>query len=123
MSQDATDAGIRRTLVDRLPSDVVFEEDPRFPEAGTYRGRADVLRYFSQFMAQFEEYRMTLEDLLGGDGDEVVACLRIQGRGKGSSAAFDIRPAWVFTVQRGQVVRIRGFYDRGEGLEAAGLRE
>ena len=100
-----------------------FEEDPRFPEAGTYRGRAEVLRYFTEFVSQFEDFVLTVEDLVDAAGDDVLACLHIHGRGKGSSAGFDVRAGWIFTVRDGEIVRIRAYLDRAEALEAVGLSE
>ena len=123
MSQDAADDKARATSVQRLASGVEFEEDPRFPEAGTYRGRAEVLRYFTEFVSQFEDFVLTVEDLVDAAGDDVLACLHIHGRGKGSSAEFDVRAGWIFTVRDGEVVRIRAYLDRAEALEAVGLSE
>jgi ketosteroid isomerase-like protein len=121
MSFDAAEDDKREASVERLASDVEFVEDPRFPEARTYRGRDDVLGYFEQFVEQFESYRFTVEELLDAGEDDVLACLRIEGRGKGSSAEFDVRGGWVFTVGEGEVIRIRAYYERAAAFEAAGL--
>jgi ketosteroid isomerase-like protein len=123
MSFDAAEDDRRAAYVERLASNVEFEEDPRFPEAGTYRGRDEVLRYFEQFVSQFEHYRFTVEDLIDAGEDNVLVCLRIEGRGKGSSAEFDVRAGWVFTVRNGQVVRIGAYYERAAAFEAVGLSE
>jgi ketosteroid isomerase-like protein len=65
----------------------------------------------------------TLEELLDAGGDDVLAYLHIHGRGKGSSAEFDVRAGWVFTVRDGGVVRIRAYYERADALAAVGLSE
>jgi ketosteroid isomerase-like protein len=123
MSFDAAEDDRRAEYVERLAFDVEFEEDPRFPEAGTYRGRDEVLRYFAQFVSQFEPFLFTVEDLVDAGEDNVLVCLHIEGRGKGSSAEFDVRAGWVFTVRDGQVVRIRAYYERAAAFEAVGLSE
>jgi ketosteroid isomerase-like protein len=123
MSQDVADDDARAASVERLAPEAEFVEDPRFPEARTYRGRADVLRYYTDFVSQFEHFVFTVEDIVDSASDDVVVCLHIHGRGKGSSAEFEARAGWIFTVSEGEVVRIRAYLDRAEALavvEAAG---
>ena len=121
--EDAADADVRTASVQGLAAEVEFEEDPRFPEARTYRGRDDVLRYFTDFVSQFESFKITVDDLVACTADDVLACLHIHGRGKGSSAEFDVSAGWVYTVREGEVVRIKAYLDRAEALEAVGLSE
>jgi ketosteroid isomerase-like protein len=123
LSEDAADADVRTASVQGLAAEVEFEEDPRFPEARTYRGRDDVLRYFTDFVSQFESFKITVDDLVACTADDVLACLHIHGRGKGSSAEFDVSAGWVYTVREGEVVRIKAYLDRAEALEAMGLSE
>ena len=121
MSQDATDDDARKASVQRLAPEIEFEEDPRFPEARAYQGRAEVLDYFTEFVSQFEPFVVTVEDLVACGAHDVLCCLHIHGRGKGSSAEFDVRAGWIFTVREGHVVRIRAYLDRAEAFAAAGL--
>jgi ketosteroid isomerase-like protein len=116
-----TDQTTIAAFVDRLDPNVEYEEDPAFPEAAVYSGRDDVLGYYRQFIAEFQELRFEVEELVDAGGDGVLALLRMHGRGKGSGAAFDFRPAWVFRVHDGRVVRIRAYLDRAEALRATGL--
>jgi len=44
-------------------------------------------------------------------------------RGKGSGVEMETDTAMVYEVRDGRVVRIQGYMDRDEALEAAGLRE
>ena len=120
---EVTEPGIPEALVERLDPEVEFEEDPSFPEAGVYRGRSEVLRYFKNFIAEFEQFVFEVEDVKIAGEDGVLLCLRETGRGKGSGAEFDFQSAWLFTVRDDRVVRIRPYLDRAEALEAAGLRE
>jgi ketosteroid isomerase-like protein len=122
-SLDAAKAGGADAFIERLDSDIEFEEDPSFPEAGTFRGRDIYLRYARDFIAQFEQLVFSVEELIDAGPDKVLVCLHLTGRGKESGAAFDFRPAWLYTVRDGRVVKIRAYLDRGEALGAAGLRE
>ena len=119
---DVTEPDVPEAFVDRLDPEVEFEEDPSFPEAGVYRGRSEVLRYFKNFIAEFEQFVFEVEDVKVAGEDGVLLCLRETGRGKGSGAEFDFQSAWLFTVRDGRVVRIRAYLDQAEALEAAGLR-
>src|SRR3954453_15380013 len=122
-SPDAAEAGTLDSYHQRLSPDLEFVEDPRFPEAGTYRGREEYLHYARDFVAQFEEFAFTVEDLREVPDGRVLVCLRLRGRGRGSNAAFDARAGWVYTVRNGLVVHIRAYVDRTEALEAVGLSE
>ena len=44
-------------------------------------------------------------------------------RGAGSGVPVEVDVTHVFTVRNGRIARIRGFFDRGNALEAAGLSE
>ena len=123
---ESLDAARDETLtgfVGALAPDIEYVEDPRFPEAGTYRGRAELLDYFRQFSGQFEQFLFEIEDVLDAGSGTVLVTLQLQGRGGGSGAAFEARAGWVFFVEEGQVVRIRAYLDRADALEAVGLRE
>ena len=117
----AGDTSFAQEFVDRLAPDVEYREDPRFPEAGTYRGRDEVRRYWLQFVAQFDRYVLTVEDIIDAADDAVLVCLHLEGRGTGGGAEFEARAGWVYTVRDGQVVRITAYLDRAEAFEAVGL--
>ena len=48
---------------------------------------------------------------------------RLIGRGKSSGAAVERTWAYVWTVKDGKALRMDGYDNRDEALEAAGLRE
>jgi ketosteroid isomerase-like protein len=120
---DVTEPDVPEAFVERLDPEIEFEEDPSFPEAGVYRGRSEVLRYFKNFTAEFERFVFEVEDVKVAGQDGVLLCLRQTGQGKGSGAEFDIQSAWLFTVRDDRVVRIRSYLDQAEAIEAAGLLE
>ena len=55
--------------------------------------------------------------------DKVLVFVRVTGRGQASGAEFEIRIGHLWTVRDGLVVRGRGYGDRSEALEAAGVSE
>jgi ketosteroid isomerase-like protein len=56
-------------------------------------------------------------------GDQVVVLQHEHRRGRGSGAEVEAKTAVLYGLRDGGVVRIQGFMDQAEALEAAGLRE
>jgi ketosteroid isomerase-like protein len=56
-------------------------------------------------------------------GHRVVVLQREFRRGRGSGVELETNTAVVFEVRNGHVVRVQGYMDQAEALEAAGLRE
>jgi uncharacterized protein len=106
--------------------------DPDAEGHGTVGGLSEgtVMRGITQFRQSFEqedaeawdERRLEAEEFLDA-GDRVVVLVREFRRGRGSGIELETNTAVVFEVRDGRVVRIQGYMDRAEALEAAGLRE
>ncbi len=108
-----------------LHPNIAWHEDPSFPEAGVYRGIDAVEQYASQFIAEFSEIHYEVREA-AATGDDVIANMRIQGRGKTSGAAFEISAWWAITIRDHRLLRCFAYLDRDraiEALEAAGPPE
>ena len=57
------------------------------------------------------------------DDQRVLVFVRMTATGQESGAPVDIRAAHEFTIRDGLLVRFKVYGDRGQALEAAGLRE
>ena len=114
-------AGVE-ALHDFLHPDVEFTEDPRFLEAGVYRGREAVEAYFTEFRRQMAGHALEVEEIVDA-GDDVVAVVRERARGTSSEAEVEWRAAFVWTMRGGTAVRGRAYLDPAEAREAVGLRE
>jgi ketosteroid isomerase-like protein len=126
---DASDGG-RLNVLDPHVLEEVFQsfdpeievrEDPRFPEAGVYRGLEALRAYISQFTKQFDTFVFEFDDVLDVDVDRVLLLFHIHGRGKDSGAVFDEDPAWIYKIRDRKVTRIEAYLDRREALDAVGL--
>ena len=104
-----------------LSDDVEWIPDRRVGE-GPIRGRRNVVEFFLDRGAMFDEFRHEVEALRGKE-HQVLALVRVTGRGAGSGADFEIRIAHLWTTRNGLVIRGQGFGNRDEALEAAGLSE
>ena len=120
---DALDPDAIAAIVESLDPEVEFHEDPRFPEAGVYRGVAAVRGYWDGFTENFEQFTFEVEDFVDIGEERVLVLLGLTTRGRGSGATVDVRPGWIFTVRNRRVARIDAIFDRNDALQAAGLLE
>jgi ketosteroid isomerase-like protein len=103
-----------------LDEDVDWDYVGAFPESATYHGPAAVRRFFAQWSGAFEGFGFAAEELIDA-GDQVVVHLRQWGRGKETGAAVENRTWQVFTFRAGRIVHCRGYPEKAEALEAAGI--
>ena len=68
-------------------------------------------------------YRTEIEDFIDASDGRVVVLVRDYARPKGVGAEVSFAGAPVWTVRNDKVARIDFYWDRAEGLEAAGLSE
>ncbi len=92
------------------------------PDATTHVGPDAIQAYFIQWAEMFEDVEFEATDLIDA-GDTVFAWIRIAGRGVGSGIPVAMEQAQVWMFRDGKVVRVEEYFDRGEGLRAAGLSE
>jgi ketosteroid isomerase-like protein len=91
-------------------------------EGSLRRGHAEVLRGFDEYYAAWERLDLRPEEIID-TGDQVVVFVHEVARGRESGVVLETDTATISTFRDGMIVRVRGFMDRGEALEAAGLRE
>jgi ketosteroid isomerase-like protein len=91
-------------------------------EGSVWRGHEQIRDFFEQDAEAWDERRLDAERFIDA-GDCVVVLLHEFRRGKGSGVEMETDTAMVYEVRDGHVVRIQGYMDRGEALEAVGLRE
>ncbi|MGH2979631.1 MAG: nuclear transport factor 2 family protein, partial [Solirubrobacterales bacterium] len=118
---DVLDRDTRAVVFDSFDPQIEVQEDPRFPEAGLYRGREAVGRYFSQFTENFDAFTFEAEDFIDLDEQRALVVFRLRTRGKGSGATVEEQPGWIYTIHGGKVMRIEAYLDHREAFAAAGL--
>ena len=105
-----------------MTHDVVYEEDPIWPDAGIFRGRDAVSR-------RYVEYRdlVHLDSIEPGEvtdaGDLVLARVRIEMLGGDDGQALDFLWTYTVRVEDGRISHFRAWYDPDEAARAAGLRD
>jgi len=92
----------------------------RGPLKGVYRGRGRLKTFWGEFWSTFEQIQVEIHGFTEVGSEVVVPnTARLRGR---EGIEVIARSAFVFTVENGQITRLRLFQERAEALEAAGLR-
>lgn len=106
-------------IVDRLDPEVVWK--PQFgPADDAYRGPDGIRRALDEVVEGFDEWRLTVEDIVEVAEGRLLVTSSSHARGKGSGVSIDQRVFTVVTLRDGKVARMEDFTDRGQALEAAG---
>lgn len=102
------DPAFRLDMSDRVLNPAVFE------------GHDGIRRFYAEVREVWESYTWEPEELIEA-GDQVVALLRSEGRGRGSGIELERQTAMVWTVRESRATSLRFYRDRDAALEAAGL--
>lgn len=119
---DVLDPEVTEAIFEYFDPGIEFHEDPRFPEAATYRGIEAVRRYWRQFGESFQQFRFRPQEFIDAGENRVVVAFSMTTQGRDSGVTVEAEPGWLFTIEAQRVVRIDAYLDRREAFEAAGLR-
>jgi ketosteroid isomerase-like protein len=86
------------------------------------RGHDEVMRGFDEYFAAWERLDLRPEEIID-TGDQLVVFVHEVARGRESGVVVETDTATISSLRDGMIVRVRGFMDRAEALEAVGLRE
>ena len=87
---------------------------------GIHRGPVEVAEFWRRWLEAWETVEVEFE--LTGAGDQVLAEVKQNMRGKGSGIEIEFPDHWqVFTFREGRIIGHTIFLDEAEALEAAGL--
>jgi ketosteroid isomerase-like protein len=111
---------------DELPWDLLAEDivwDVPMVDAGGegFHGHAGVADFFRRWIGTWEDYSFGVEETRELPDGRILSLFWERGRGKGSGAQVELRPAGIWTVTDGKVVHYRGYLDRDEAMRDAGL--
>jgi ketosteroid isomerase-like protein len=91
------------------------------PLKGVYRGRKEVESFQNEFWSTFEKVEIEPHGFTQA-GSEVVVSNTAHMRGRDGMEVI-ARSTFVYTVENGQITRIRMFQELSDALEASGLSE
>ena len=87
-----------------------------------FRGPEGVEAATREFFEPWERYTLEAEEFIDA-GDSVIVVSHGRGRSKRGGPDVEHGTAAVWTLRDGKVVRMIGYDDRADALEAAGLSE
>ena len=64
-----------------------------------------------------------MDDCIDAGGDNVVVFFHEKAKGRASGAVVETDTGTINTIRDGKIVRVLGYMDRQQALEAAGLAE
>jgi ketosteroid isomerase-like protein len=85
---------------------------------GHYRGVDGVRNWMRDLYSAWERMDLECEELIDAGEDQVIAVLRVHGWGRLSGIEVEYRPAGIWTLRGGRVVRVVWYASREEALEA-----
>ena len=97
--------------------------DPSWMEAGPFKGRAAIRAWYEGLKESWDERDAVVLTELFEVGEQVVARVDWQVRGRTSGIDTTLDATSVNIIQRGRIVRQQWFFDYAAALEAAGPSE
>ena len=94
----------------------------RGPLKGVYRGHRGLKTFWDELRSSFEDVQVETTHGFTDAGSEIVYSNTGRLRGRQGIRVI-ARSTFVYTVEKGQITRLRMFQERAEALEAAGLSE
>lgn len=120
---DTIVAARREATADRLTPDFECVFVRQDVGRSTYSGVDGLRAAWLDWLEPWDSYFAGVEDVIDAGAGRVVVLTRDHARPKGASAEVDFLGAPIWTVRDGKVARIEFYFDRAEGLAAAGLAE
>jgi ketosteroid isomerase-like protein len=120
MSMDVRSLDAWRALAnDWWDEDIEMVEDPRWPGAGEFHGREQVVARFHEYFQQLDDGDVQLL-AVHGSGSERVLELMMRARGSGSGAPVEQLWGWRVRLVNGRLAAIRAYLDVQEALATLG---
>jgi ketosteroid isomerase-like protein len=107
--------GIEAVLA-QLTEDVVWEEDPDWPDREVWHGRDEVRTRFPQRL-ESTDFDLEIDEVVEGDHRALVL-MRWTARGRGSGATADLRVGVIYDFEGELVRRVRFFLDQDRARKA-----
>jgi ketosteroid isomerase-like protein len=120
-SFEAWNAGDMDAFRDFYDPEAIVRMPKGWPEPGPFVGRETIMREAEQLRETWDSDSFQLIGDVIDVGDRVA--VRLIWRGAGHGPESNIEATAVCTVRKGRIIANDFFWDHGEALEAAGLRE
>ena len=111
---------------EKVPPDDLWHADGEYvnsaadPDPGVHRGLAAIRKQFKSWVDIYPDLRVEPREIRV-NGDRAFVWAHWTGHAAGSGAPVEMEMAQVWTVEGGRFRRGEEYFDRAEGLAAAGL--
>jgi hypothetical protein len=99
--------------------DLVWHDDPSWPDARVVRGRKAVAEHLNEVMEGLGDFKMSVLEVLPFRG--AVAGVRVTSTGVGSGVPIEGVIYHVARLRGGRFTEVKSFLKRDDALAAAGL--
>jgi ketosteroid isomerase-like protein len=104
-----------------LAADFELHQDPLLDAGRTFHGPDGPGEMLNMLAASLLDVVVEAEGFVEGDSGEIVALVRVRGKGRASGIAIEREQAHLWTFDGRTAARMTVFGDRRAGLQAAGL--
>jgi ketosteroid isomerase-like protein len=94
-----------------------------WPEDPLYHRREGFGGFLAAWRDPYDDWSLSVEQVLDAGGDQVVALVTQRGRPHGSDSEVHLRYGLVFSLDDGLIRRIQAYATAAEAMEAVGLRD
>jgi ketosteroid isomerase-like protein len=120
--QEAFNAGDVTAALEAFDPEAEWQQAREDPDAETLHGRQAIRRLWESWREAYPDLRVEAEEVITA-AERVFVWVRITGHGGTSGAEVAQEEAYVYTFRDGHIVRLEEYFDRQEGLRAAGITE
>jgi ketosteroid isomerase-like protein len=86
-----------------------------------FQGHDAVLEWMAEIDEQFEDWKLTIEEIRSASGDRLLVLGSVHFRGRASGVEFDQPLGWLYEFDAGRVIALRNIVGHDAAIEAAGL--
>jgi len=104
-----------------LAPDFEMDNTDTAPEAGVVRGFDAMVEVLVPYFESFDEFRVSIEEVLHDDPQHLIVTALDEGRMRGSAAEIRNQRFHVWTFRDGRIVRFTTHLDRDQAFRAVGL--
>jgi ketosteroid isomerase-like protein len=115
-------AGGRIPTLDFWHADGVYATAREDPDSETHHGIEAVSGQFRRWVDAYPDLRVEPVEIRSRD-NRVFLWVRFSGHGANSDVPIEMELAHVVTIDEGKIRRIEEYFERSEGLAAAGLSD
>jgi ketosteroid isomerase-like protein len=117
------DFAVTEQLVPEVAKDLVWDMSTfrGWPDEPRYHGWDGFYEFFAAWREPYDDWTLTVDDLLDPGGDHVLALATQRGKPRGSDSDVQLEFGAVYTVRDGLIRHGQIYSEQAHALQAVGL--